>query len=192
MNTKSKKIIFIDRDGVINKDPGGWVASSYVTRWEDFILLPGSPEALKKLCRAGFEIVIISNQGGVSKGFFTEEELGKLNSKIIDTLSKKGITIKKTYYCVHQESDNCECKKPKTGLFKRAEKELGIKAAGSYFIGDGKMDVQAGSKAKLKTVLVLSGKANLEMLKEWEIKPDYIFDNLLEAVNFILSKEGRK
>ncbi|MBL7158810.1 MAG: HAD-IIIA family hydrolase [Candidatus Omnitrophica bacterium] len=189
MNAIDKKIIFIDRDGVINKDPGGWVETSYVTRWEDFIFLPGSPEALKKLCDAGYGIVIISNQGGVSKGFFTEERLAEINSKMLRALREKGVAIKKVYYCIHQASDNCECKKPKTGLFEKAEKELRIKAAGNYFIGDGKMDVEAGSKAALKTVLVLSGKTNVEMLRDWDVKPDYIFDNLAEAVDFIL---GRK
>lgn len=184
-----KKAIFIDRDGVINKDPGGWTKHSYVTEWKNFIFLPNSLEALKMLNKAGFEIVVVSNQGGISKGFFTKKKLDTINRKMIEEIEKNGAKIRKVYYCVHQTSDNCDCKKPKTGLFKKAEKELGIKAKGSFFIGDGKMDVEAGAKIGFKTILVLSGKTSLEQLRTWGIKPDYIFDDLYEAVGFILKKE---
>lgn len=184
------KIIFLDRDGVINKDPGGWTEHSYVTKWEDFHFLPGSKEAIKKLNQNGFEIIVISNQGGISKGFYREEELYHINEKILSEITKSGGRIKKVYYCVHQNSDNCECRKPKPGLFKKAEKDLSIKAKGAYFIGDGKMDIEAGREMGLKTVLVLSGKTSLEDLKSWDLKPDYIFDNLFEAVNFVIKKDG--
>lgn len=184
-----KKIIFLDRDGVINKDPAGWTPHSYVTKWEDFLFLPGSVEALRKLNAAGYDIVIVSNQGGISRGFYTEEKLEEINNNILKELGAQGVRILKVYYCVHQTSDNCECKKPKTGLFRKAEKELGIKAAGAYFIGDGKMDIEAGRKIDLKTILVLSGKTDPKDLESWEIKPDLIFKDLHEAVEFIV-KEG--
>lgn len=181
-----KKIIFIDRDGVINKDPAGWTEHSYVTRWEDFYFLPGVKEAIKLLNDAGYDIVIISNQGGISKKFYSQDVLDKITANMLNEIEVVGGRIKKVYYCPHHDKDNCDCRKPKTGMFDRAEKELGIKANGAYFIGDGKMDVEAGRKMGLKTILVLSGKTVLEDVEKWETKPDYIFKDLLEAVKFIL------
>ena len=184
-----EKIIFIDRDGVINKDPGGWTEHNYVTRWEDFHFIPGSKEAISRLSRAGYRIIIVSNQAGISKGYYTERELDGVTGNMLKELERSGGRIEKVYYCVHQDSDNCDCRKPKAGMFERAEKELGVSAAGNFFIGDAKTDVEAGNGKGLKTVLVLSGKTDLEALGGWGFKPDYIFDDLLEAVNFILSRK---
>ncbi|NQU95522.1 MAG: HAD-IIIA family hydrolase [Candidatus Omnitrophica bacterium] len=189
---KNRKTIFLDRDGVINKDPGGWTEHSYVTHWEYFKFLPNSIEAIKKLNDAGYDIALISNQGGISKGYYSEDKLREINKKMMAELEKKGAKIKKAYYCLHQDSDNCDCKKPKTGLFEKAEKELNIKAQGNFFIGDGKMDVEAAEKMGLKSILVLSGKSDLAGVRDWELKPDYIFDNLSEAVNFILKQKEQK
>ena len=189
---KSKKIIFLDRDGVINKDPGGWTEHSYVTHWEYFKFLPNSVKALKMLNDAGYDIVLISNQGGISKGYYSEDKLREINKKMIAEIGKKGAKIKKTYYCIHQNSDNCDCKKPKTALFRQAEKELNIKAKGSFFVGDGKMDVEAAEKLGLRSILVLSGKSLIADVRGWEVKPDYIFDNLSEAVNFVLKQKEQK
>ena len=179
------KVIFIDRDGVINKDPGGWTEHSYVTRWEDFHFLSGAKEALKMLNDNGYDIIIISNQGGVSKKYFSQGALDEITRKMLGEIEKSGAKVKKVYYCIHQDSDNCDCRKPKAGMFRQAEKELGIKALGAYFVGDGKTDVDAGKAAGLKTVLVLSGKTPYEAVETWEQKPDFIFKDLLEAVKFI-------
>lgn len=183
---KNKKVVFIDRDGVINKDPGGWTEHSYVTKWEEFHFLPGAKEALKKLYENGYDIIIISNQGGVSKKFFSQAALDKVTAKMLREIEDTGTKIKKIYYCVHQESDNCDCRKPKAGMFRQAERDLGIKAAGSYFIGDGKVDVDAGKAMGLRTALVLSGKTPPEDLQVWESKPDHIFKDLSEAAEFIV------
>jgi len=185
-----KKVIFIDRDGVINKDPGGWTEYSYVTKCEDFVFIPDSLTALKRLNDAGFGIVVISNQGGVSKGYFTEKDLNGINKKMMEEIEKKNIKLKRVYYCIHQESDNCDCKKPKTGLFNKAEKELGVIARGKYFIGDGKMDVEAGKKIGMKTILLLSGKTSMEDVKAWDVKPDFICRDLSEAVDMVLGKHA--
>ena len=101
------KVIFIDRDGVINRDPGGWTPHSYVTRWEDFYFLPGSVEALKKLKRARYEIVVISNQAGVGRGLYTEKKLDEISANMHAEIEKNGAKIKKIYYCIHHPDDNC-------------------------------------------------------------------------------------
>ncbi len=183
------KFLFIDRDGVINKDPGGWTEHSYVTRWEDFHFIPGAKEALKLLKDNGYDIIIISNQGGVSKNYFSHSALDKITRQMLREIEAAGAKILKTYYCIHQDSDNCDCRKPKTGMLRQAARDLGIKAEGAYFIGDGKMDVEAGKAMGIKTVLVLSGKTPLEDVDKWELKPDHVFKDLLEAVKFILRGE---
>ena len=183
------KTIFIDRDGVINKDPGGWTEYSYVTSWGEFHFLPNTKEALKLLSDNGYDIIIVSNQGGVSKGYYSQKALDEITARMLREISSAGANVKGTYYCIHQDSDNCDCRKPKTGMFKQAEKDLGIKAKGAWFIGDGKMDVEAGKSAGLKTILVLSGKTAIGDVGKWETKPEYIFDDLLDAVKFILKGE---
>jgi len=183
------KVIFIDRDGVINRDPGGWTPHSYVTRWEDFHFLSGSVEALKKLNAAGYKVVVISNQAGVGRGLYTKKKLDEISAKMSGEIEISGARLKKIYYCLHHPDDNCVCRKPKTGLFLQAEKELDVKARGCFYIGDSKGDVEAGSAMGMRTALVLSGKTSLEDARDWDIKPDYIFDNLLEAAEFVIKEK---
>lgn len=183
-----KKTVFIDRDGVINKDPAGWTAYSYVTAWGDFHFLPRAKEALKLLSDNGYDIIVISNQGGISKKYFSMAALDEITSKMLDEITGAGGRIRKVYYCPHQDSDNCACRKPKTGMFERAERELGVKARGAYFIGDGRTDVAAGEAMGMKTVLVLSGKTSGDDIAGWETKPDIVVKDLLEAVKHIIKK----
>ena len=187
-----EKYLFIDRDGVVNEDPGGWTEFGYVTRWEDFRVIPGVIEALKKMTDAGYRIIIISNQQCVGKGYLPEEELYKLTDSIKGILREAGADVAGIYYCIHKKEDNCECRKPKSGLFRMAQDELGIKSFdGFFYIGDTQRDVEAGKSAGLKTILVLSGKSRYDDVEHWEYKPDYICKNLTEAVDTILKKGGK-
>jgi len=180
------KVIFLDRDGVINKDPGGWTEHSYVTKWEDFHFLPGVLEALKKLKDNGFEVIIISNQGGVGKGYFSNNDLDTLNKKMIDEIKRHGGGIRAAYYCVHSSKEDCPCRKPKTGLFDMAVKELKVDIKGKYFIGDDIRDIEAGQKAGCKTIFLTCGKTSVEKLDGSDIKPVKIEKDLLHAVDWIL------
>lgn len=186
-----KKTIFIDRDGVINKDPAGWTEYSYVTRLEDFKILPGALEALKILKDNGIDVIIVSNQSGVGKGYFSREELDAVNKKMLDMVKKAGGNIKDAYYCVHKTEDNCDCKKPKTGLFKQAIAKYDINITDSYFIGDDRRDIIAGKAIGIKTIFVLSGKFSRQELEGWGDKPDYIFKDLLNAVKWIIKREDK-
>jgi len=185
-----EKVIFIDRDGVINRDPGGWTPYSYVTKWEEFFFIDGSVEALKKLKDAGYKVFLISNQGGISKGYFTEKELAGVSERMLAEIRKGGGDIDRFYYCPHHDKDNCDCRKPKTGLIEKALREFDIALEGTYIIGDSIRDIEAGSRMGMKTALVLSGKTSARDAKKWHIKPDLIKKNLLEAVNDILADEG--
>lgn len=180
------RYVFLDRDGVINKDPAGWTPHSYVTKPQDFIILPGVLEGMKIFAKAGYRTVIISNQQGVGKGFFTVEDLGMVNADMVKRIRKAGGEVSAAYYCTHLTEQNCACKKPKPGMFMKAQEELGIKGfSGKYFVGDTERDIQAGQAVGLKTILVLTGKSTLEDALTWEHKPDVVCKDLAEAARMI-------
>ncbi len=179
-----KKTIFLDRDGVISK----YYPHDYSKKWEEFSFLPTAKEALKKLTAANFSIVIISNQAGVSKGLFGPKALRKITKRMKEEIKKSGGRIKKAYYCPHSDKDNCPCRKPKPGLFKKADQDLGpIDFAKTFFVGDGEVDILAGKNIGAKTILVLTGKIkSKEETKDWPKQPDYITADLLSATEIIL------
>jgi histidinol-phosphate phosphatase family protein len=181
-----RKIIFLDRDGVINRDPA---EKRYVMHWRDFEFLPGSVKALKKLNDSGYKIVVISNQAGVAKGLFSLEDLRKVNRRMLGALRKRGAEITKVYYCSHRDEDNCSCRKPRTGLFIKAIQDLGFRRFNwrqTYFVGDGRFDIEAGKRLKMRTVLVLSGKTSDRQWRSWDIKPDFVVRGLEDAVEKVI------
>lgn len=186
------KTVFIDRDGVINKDPGGWTKYNYVTKWSEFHFIPGAIDAIKKLNRKGFEVIVISNQAGVNKGYFSKEDLKAVTKRMLDEINKNGGRIKEVYYCIHRDEDNCDCRKPKPGLLEKAAREFNIELGNTYFIGDSEVDVIAGRRAGMRTIFILSGKTSRREMEKWPEKPDYTFNDLLEAVNWMLKKEKRR
>ncbi|HTZ11494.1 MAG TPA: HAD family hydrolase [Candidatus Margulisiibacteriota bacterium] len=182
------RVIFLDRDGVINAYPGD---REYVKSWEEFRFLPQVKLALKKLNHSDCRIFVISNQAGVSKGSYTQEALDEITRNMLKELEKEGITLSGVYYCTHRSEENCSCRKPKTGLLDLAlkglkEKDIKIDLKNSYFVGDTIRDIQTGKSAGLKTILVFSGKEKEENRKNWEILPDFTADGLLEATDLIL------
>ncbi|HNX90328.1 MAG TPA: HAD family hydrolase [Candidatus Omnitrophota bacterium] len=186
------KCVFLDRDGVINKDGHGWTEYSYITRPEDFYFLNNVFKALKKFRDHGYKCVVISNQQGVGKGYFTEKQLKEVTAYMMDKVAENGGMIDRAYYCIHTKEEKCNCRKPDTGLFLRAEKDLNIPiVSGEYFfVGDTERDMEAGKKAGLRTVLVLSGKAKAGDEAEWAFKPEFVCEDLLEAFD-IIEKEGQ-
>jgi histidinol-phosphate phosphatase family protein len=184
-----QKVIFIDRDGVINRDPGGWTKYSYVTKWDEFFFIDGSIKALRKLKDAGYRIYLISNQGGISKGYFTQKDLDKLNERMLQEIEKAGGKIDELYYCPHHDKDNCECRKPKTGLIEQAMRKMDVDCKKTFIIGDSIRDIEAGKRMGMKTIFVLSGKSPQSKVKDWHVQPDCTKKNLLEAVEWILENE---
>jgi len=131
------KAIFLDRDGTIN------VEKNYLYKIEDFEFLPGVVEALKKLQNAGYLLIIITNQSGIGRGYYTEDDFRKLNSWMIATLKGQGVTITAVYYCPHlpnAEIDefrrDCLCRKPKLGMFNQAAQDYKLDLSKCYTIGD--------------------------------------------------------
>ncbi len=184
------KAIFIDRDGVINKDPGGWTKYNYVTDWKDFHFLPGALEALKILEKNGIRVIVVSNQAGVSRGYFSEGDLEKVNTKMLQEIEKSGGHIEEVYYCIHKDEDDCDCRKPKTGLFEKAIAKHHIDPKDTYIIGDSMVDISAGKRIECRTVFVLSGKTSKEEMEKWVDQPDYVFEDLLSVVKWLMKENG--
>ncbi len=182
-----EKIIFLDRDGVINEFPGH---GEYVTRWADFHFLPNAKKAVALLTSAGFEIHVISNQGCVSRGLLTLAELEAMTSQMLKEIESAGGRLHGVFYCIHQTDDHCECKKPKSALFHQAVRGRDIDFSGCYFIGDSDEDMQAGENVGCRTVLVLSGRTREENVAQFSVKPHVIKKDLLDAVQWLLEKRS--
>jgi D,D-heptose 1,7-bisphosphate phosphatase len=181
------KVVFLDRDGVINEYPGDTL---YVTTWRDFRFIPGSIEAIRKLNERGFKLFVISNQAGVAKGLYSKKDLDKITRKMLNILKKNKAYLDGVYYCLHHQDDNCSCRKPKAGLLHKAMADFRIKPQVSFFIGDSFRDMKAAKEFGAKPVLLLSGKEKIANRKNWEFEPDYIFDNLLLAGHYLCEHYG--
>ncbi|MAH33637.1 D,D-heptose 1,7-bisphosphate phosphatase [archaeon] len=174
------KAIFLDRDGVLNKDTG------YPHKIEDFILSDGVVSGLKKL--KDFKFFIISNQSGIGRGYYTEEDFHNFNNHLLDILNKNNIKIERTYFCPHHPNEVCDCRKPNTKFIKEATKEFNIDLTNSWVIGDHPHDVEMGINAGCKAIYLLTGhgKKHFDELKKENIKPNFTAENFLQAAEFII------
>jgi D-glycero-D-manno-heptose 1,7-bisphosphate phosphatase len=183
---KTLKIVFLDRDGVINVFPGN---GNYVTRVKDFRFLPGSREAIRDLTVKGYTLFVVSNQAGVGKGIFTKNKLDRITRKMVGDIEKAGGKIRKVYYSTSRSDANCPDRKPNIGSVLKALKLLRADRRvlkNAFFVGDTQIDIMAGIKAGCRTIFVLSGREDRAYLrKRWTVRPDHIADNLLEASKLI-------
>jgi D-glycero-D-manno-heptose 1,7-bisphosphate phosphatase len=193
------RAVFLDRDGVINElihYPEQGIIDSPFTA-SQFKLIPGIGEVISKLHELGFKIIIISNQPGIAKGYFTQETFEEIREKMKDELAKQGAFVDKEYYCFHhpkarlaQLRIDCECRKPKTGLLLQAAKDMGINLSESWVVGDGLTDVTAGKNAGCRTILLGKMKCELCLLMDEEgARPDFIIPNLFEIAKLITNKQ---
>ncbi|MCS7204560.1 MAG: HAD family hydrolase [Leptospiraceae bacterium] len=171
------KVIFFDRDNTLNYDPG------YLSDPDGVYLLPYVVEGLKILQKLNFQFIIITNQSGIGRGYFTEETLFKINQKLLSLLSKEGIDFLNIFYCPHTEKDNCSCRKPKPGLIHQALSlypEIDLQQ--SWIIGDRISDIKTGESLSIKGILIDSS-----------LQPDgtspknliHVARNLKDAAEFI-------
>ena len=177
MAAKFRKAIFLDRDGVII------VEKNFISDISQLEFVPKAIEALK-LVPSEYLKIIISSQSGIGRGYFTADQVDKFNTGLIIDLKKKGVLIDKIYYCPHSPDDNCECRKPKTGLFDLARRQFNIDYAKSWMIGDKSSDIQAGKNIGASTIQVLTGYAGEEP-GAIKVEADFIADDLYEAVEII-------
>ena len=177
------RIIFIDRDGVINKYPGDGL---YVTSLRKFRFLPRAKKAIALMSRAGCKIFVASNQAGVGKGIYAPSTLEAITAKMLEHIGQAGGKITKVYYCTHRKEAGCSCRKPRPGLFKQAAREFKVNLRKAYFVGDTLRDVLTAQAAGCKSILVLTGKEKLANQKNWIARPDFVFKDLWEAAKFLI------
>ena len=181
------KIVFLDRDGVINRFPG---KGEYVVREESFHFLPRVFEALKRLTEASCEIHVVSNQGCVSRGLISEATLGRMTEKMLSEISRHGGKIQKVHYCKHQTSDHCDCRKPKIKLFLDAIAGRPVDMKEVYFVGDSAEDMEAAKNLGCRRVLVFSGRTTPEDLAALPVQPEVAKEDLWEGAEWILQKKS--
>jgi D-glycero-D-manno-heptose 1,7-bisphosphate phosphatase len=148
----SKKAIFLDRDGVINKEV------FYLYKVEDFEFIKGVFEACNYFQKIGYSLIIVTNQSGIARGYYSENDFYVINSWMINQFSENNVNILDVFFCPHSSESNCECRKPKPGMFIEAKNKHNINMAESWMIGDTERDIIAASSAGIKnTILVKSG-----------------------------------
>ncbi|RLF36497.1 MAG: D-glycero-beta-D-manno-heptose-1,7-bisphosphate 7-phosphatase [Thermoplasmata archaeon] len=187
MKIMGNKAVFIDRDGTIN------VNVEYLDNPDDFQMYPGVAEGIKVLRDNGFKVIVVTNQSGIARGYFTEKILEGIHQKMRKELMKKGADVDGIYYCPHHPNDNCDCRKPNTGLIEKAVEDLDIDLQRSYMIGDRMLDVEAGYRMGLKTVLIPENWEKVrDEMKMSPVKPDYICDSFYKGVKWIIYIDKKK
>ena len=176
------KLVILDRDGVINQDSANFIKSP-----NEWIPIPGSLEAIALLNQSGFRVAIATNQSGVSRGLFDMATLNSIHDKMHRELAAVGGRIDAVFYCPHSADDNCDCRKPKTGMIKEIAKRFSVELERVYAVGDALRDIQAFANAGCQAILVRTGKGE-ETLANGNLPADIIVcADLSEAVQTIIS-----
>jgi len=181
--------VFLDRDGTINEE------INYLSRPDQLRLLDGAAEAIRLLNQAGCKVVVVTNQAGVARGYFSEQTVQEIHRALENILGENGAHLDAIYYCPHHPGAgigvykaDCQCRKPKPGLLEKAATELSLDLRRSFIVGDKISDLAAGRAVSCQNILVRTG-YGLESEKEFSAyawQPDWIADNLLEAARWIL------
>lgn len=171
-----KRAVFLDRDGVLNRTifRDGKPRAPYTL--EDFALLDGVPEGIDLLRRHQFDLIVVTNQPDVARGWVSKEAVDAVNDKLRELIFVDDIKI-----CFHDSKENCQCRKPRPGMLLEAARERNIDLKNSYMIGDRHSDVEAGIAAGCKTILIGEGDHSAN------VSPDYKFESLFEAAKLIIS-----
>lgn len=177
------KLIILDRDGVINED-----SDEYIKSLEEWIPIPGSIEAIAALSRAGYTVTVATNQSGIARKYFDEYELAGMHQKMCSLVEEAGGEISGVFFCPHGPEDDCDCRKPRTGLLEQIECEFGTSVENAPFVGDSAKDILAAKLAGCKPVLVLTGKGRTTLAEasESELADVTVFASLQDYVSALL------
>ncbi|MCA1926862.1 MAG: HAD family hydrolase [Calditerrivibrio sp.] len=187
----SRPVVFIDRDGTINEEAG------YMNHIDSFKIFDFVPQAIRLLNINNILAIVLTNQGGIARGYFSEELVLNIHKKMLEDLSQRGALIDRLYYCPHYPKGShplygidCDCRKPKDGMFKKALKDFDIDIKKMFVVGDKFTDIELGENIGAYKILVRTGYGKGEELEigKRSIKPDEVCDNLLMAVLSILKK----
>lgn len=181
MGGLTRRGVILDRDGTLNVRPP---EHEYVVSEREFTWLPGAAEGLSRLAQAGYVLAVASNQRGVSRGLVGVETLHAIEERIQRELAGRGCKVEAFRYCVHDESDGCECRKPKPGMIFALARQLRLDLRRSWVIGDSESDIRAGEAARCGTALIGAPSG--------AISPDIIATSLLEASELIAASTGHR
>lgn len=194
IEVKKRIAVFIDRDGTITEEVG------YINHVDRLKLISNAGKAIGLLNKAGILAICASNQAGVARGYFPLELVYKVHDKLVKILRRQDAYLDAIYFCPHHKDGvvrdfkvDCTCRKPKTGMIKKAVKEFNIDVEKSYAIGDKYTDVEFAKNAGCVAIMVKTGygKGELEIFGDkWKQKPDYVAEDLFDAVLWILRREG--
>lgn len=175
--------VFLDRDGTLCEEVG------YLNHVSRFRMFPFVAAALRRLNDSGHRVIVVSNQSGVARGYFPEGLVQQVNETMIQQLSEGGAKLDAIYYCPHATSENCSCRKPKTGMLERAAREHGIDLQRSFVVGDRYTDIELAHNARARGILVRTGYGEGELAwhaTKWSASPDFVASDLPQAVDWIL------
>lgn len=191
MSLMKRPAVFIDRDGTISEEVG------YVNHPSRFRVFPYAAEAIRILNESGWLAIVITNQAGVARGYFSEDVILKIHEQLRGDLQNGGAQLDAIYYCAHHPSVgeppyrlDCDCRKPRPGLIQQAARDFDIDIAASWMAGDRYSDVELARNAGLRSAFVLSGYGRGEweyQSENWKYQPDMVCENLLEAVKSIVN-----
>lgn len=179
----STPAVFLDRDGTINEEMG------YINHLSRFRVFPQAAPALRRLNEAGVKVVVISNQSGVARGYFSLALMEEVNRRLTQTLATGGARLDGLYVCTHHPNEGCPCRKPKPELILRAARDLDLDLRRSYLIGDRYTDVETAANAGVRGILVLTGygRGEFEFIREKAAaQPVYVAEDLMDAATWIL------
>ena len=175
------KLVILDRDGVINIDSDQFIKSP--AEWKP---IPGSLEAIARLTQAGWRVVVAPNQSGIGRGLFDMDTLNAIHEKMHRATQNFGGRIDAIFYCPHAADSNCQCRKPKPGMFERIGGCLNADMSGAYAIGDSLRDLQAATAVGARPILVLTGKGQITQAEETLPANTQVFADLAAAVDHLL------
>jgi histidinol-phosphate phosphatase family protein len=177
-------VVFLDRDGVINRD-----SDQYIKHWAEFEFLPGSLEALARLTAAGLQLVVITNQSAVGRGLVSLAGLQEIHRRMTGAIAAAGGRLLDILFCPHRPDAGCECRKPATGMIAEACRRHGLDPARAVMVGDRAKDIRCGRDAGCRAT-VLVGAADpstvLAELAQWKIAPDRVAPDLAAACDWII------
>lgn len=180
----SLKFIFVDRDGVINED-----RADYVKRWAEFQFIAGSLDALQRLTDSGYRIIVITNQSVINRNMVSKKELQEIHSNMAKAIAAHGGHVEAIFFCPHGPDDGCDCRKPAPGLIRQAQAKYDMNLAQTCMIGDSLKDILCARRAGCgKAILVRTGygtETERQCMKKG-VSPDYVADDLNEAVDWLL------
>ncbi|UDG82491.1 D-glycero-beta-D-manno-heptose 1,7-bisphosphate 7-phosphatase [Candidatus Vallotia cooleyia] len=184
--TMQKKLVILDRDGIINQE-----SDSFIKSPNEWIPIPGSLEAIARLNQAGYRTVIVSNQSGLGRGLFNMATLNEIHEKMHYNLAALGGRIDAIFFCSHIPSDYCDCRKPKPGLLVQIIQRFEINPASVPLVGDSLRDLQAGAAAGFSCHLVLTGKGQKTLDAGYLPEGTIVYSNLHAfALDFLAAKDN--